>query len=220
MATTVRCPKCQRKNNVPPGGAGKARCGACGGLLTASRGGAIERAAPPSPFGGGGGGGPGSPFGPGGPPAPASPFGIGGLGGGLGGLGGIGGGDASGARMRQARRTPRATSTGGSSRLGGPARPTSPRAALIQGWDELLHLAPPDMSLTAAMGAGGEGAPSSDPISWLSSMAGIPREELQQVRQVRNNVASNRPVPDHVIASAQQTLDRALAVLGHTRLPE
>ncbi len=85
----------------------------------------------------------------------------------------------------------------------------------MQGWDELLRLVPADMGLTAALGDGAD-----DPISWLSVAADMPRAALNQVRQVRNNVASNRPVPDQVIASALETLDRALAVVGRTRLPE
>lgn len=90
---------------------------------------------------------------------------------------------------------------------------------MMQRWDELLRLAPADMGLTAALGEGGEPA-GSDPMRWLSVAADIPRAALDQVRQVRNSVASNRPVPEGAISSALETLDRALAVVGRTRLPE
>ena len=89
----------------------------------------------------------------------------------------------------------------------------------MQGWDELLRLAPADMGLTAALGDNMERG-QSDPIAWLSAAAGLPREALDEVRKVRNRVASNGPVPDRAISSALETLDRALAVLGRTRLPE
>jgi len=223
---TVRCPQCQRKNQIPDGAA-KARCGACRAPLTPARGGGLARAdparAPGGPWSSGGAGGPGSPWGSDGPPAPASPFG------GPGGLGGVGpfgggggGGDPSGARMRQARRTGRTPSTGGRSAspfAGAAARPGDTRGLLMQRWDELLRLAPADMGLTAALGVGG-GQDASDPISWLSAAAGIPRAELEEVRQVRNNVAANRPVPDRAVTAAAHTLERALAVVGHLRLPE
>lgn len=224
VATTVRCPQCQRRNQVPDGDASKARCGACRAPLMPTRGRALESTDRPRP------GRPsdtsrpvdgGSPWGSGGPPGAASPWGLGGPGlGGPGGLGATwGGGDPSGARMRQARRTGPTASTSatgrGSARFGASARPTDPRAALLQGWDELLRLVPADMGLTAALGDGAD-----DPISWLSLAADIPRPALDQVRHVRNSLASNRPVPDHVMSSALETLNRALAVVGHTRLPE
>jgi hypothetical protein len=75
------------------------------------------------------------------------------------------------------------------------------------------------MGMTAAMGQGGQGA-AADPISWLSAAANIPRDELDHVRQVRNSLAGQRPVADQAIAGALETLDRALAVVGRTRLPE
>jgi hypothetical protein len=90
---------------------------------------------------------------------------------------------------------------------------------LIQRWDELLRLVPGDMGLSAAVGDRAD-RPSSDPITWLSEAAGLPRDALDQVRHVRNSVAGNRPVPDGAIASALETLDRALAVVGRMRLPE
>lgn len=125
--------------------------------------------------------------------------------------------------MRQTRRSARTPSTrargSGRARVGGADRPGDPRTALVQRWDELLRLAPPDMSLTAAMGEGA-GLAASDPISWLSAAADVPRATLDEVRHVRNRVASNRPVPDAVITSALETLDRALAVVGRMRLPE
>ena len=86
---------------------------------------------------------------------------------------------------------------------------------MLQGWNELLHLVPSDMGLTAALGEAGE-----DPIAWLSAAAGIPRAELQKVRHLRNSVASNRPVPDRELTSALDTIERALALVGRTRLPE
>ena len=227
VATTVRCPACGRKNQVPAGAEAKARCGACQAPLRPARSRALDVTDPtsvarPGGAGGPGGlGGPGSPWGSGGPPGPASPWGLGGPGGGPGGASApwAGGGDPSGARMRQARRTPRRPSTG-ASRLGDPSAPPSdPRARLLQRWDELLRLAPPDIGLTAALGDGAEGA-ANDPISWLSLSAGIPRAELEEVRQVRNSLASNRPVPDGTLARALTTVDRALAVVGRFRLPE
>lgn len=89
----------------------------------------------------------------------------------------------------------------------------------MQRWDELLRLAPADMGLTAALGEGPTRT-ASDPIAWLSSVAGVERKALDQVRQVRNSVAANRPVPDTAITSALGTLDQVLAVVGRTRLPE
>ena len=89
----------------------------------------------------------------------------------------------------------------------------------MQRWDELLRLAPADMGLSAALGEGADRA-ASDPIAWLSSVAGIPRKVLDQVRQVRNSVAATRPVPDREVSSALETLDQVLAAVGRTRLPE
>ncbi len=89
----------------------------------------------------------------------------------------------------------------------------------MQRWDELLRLAPADMGLTAALGQGSD-LHASDPIAWLSAAAGIPRAALEEVRHVRNNVASNRPATDRAVTSALETLDRALAVVGRTRLAE
>jgi hypothetical protein len=86
---------------------------------------------------------------------------------------------------------------------------------VVQGWNDLLHLVPADMGLTAALGEGGD-----DPVGWLSTAAGIPRAELEKVRQLRNSVAANRPVPDRDLSSALETIDRTLAVVGHMRLPE
>ncbi len=240
VATTVRCPKCQRRNQIPVGAEGKARCGVCRAPLIPPRGGALEATDPASAggasgtrdsapiFGGPGAGGPwsptgpggaGTPWGPGGPPGPASPWGPGAPGG----AGALwsDGGDATGARMRQTRRTARTPSTSatGPGFRGASAATGDPRAVLVQRWDELLRLAPADMGLTAALGESAA-RPASDPITWLSAAAGVPREALEQVRQVRNSVASNRPVPDRAISSALETLDRALVVLGRTRLPE
>ena len=126
--------------------------------------------------------------------------------------------------MRQTRRTGRTPSTGGTGRGrfrfdDQPARPADPRAALVQGWDELLRLAPADMGLSAALGESSDPT-GSDPIGWLSTFAGIPRAELDHVRKVRNSLAANRSVPEPDIARARETLDRALAVVGHMRLPE
>lgn len=226
----MRCPKCHRKNQIPVGAESKARCGACRAPLTA--GGGRASAAPSSPavrgssgtsetpgiFGAPGSGGPGSPWGPAGPAGAASPWGPAGLGGAGGPWGG--GGDASGARMRQTRRTGRTPSTSatgpGPSGFGGAS---DPRTRLVQRWDELLRLVPADMGLTAALDQGGQ-RPASDPISWLSAAAGVPREELEQVRHLRNSLATNRLVPDRVIANALETVDRALGVVGHMRLPE
>lgn len=73
------------------------------------------------------------------------------------------------------------------------------------------------MGLNAALG-GGADRDASDPIGWLSGAAGIPREALNQVRQVRNRVGLNRPVPDADISRALETVDRALAMLGRTHL--
>ena len=242
MATTVRCPQCQRRNRIPAGAAAKARCGVCGAALIPTRGRAADATDPlgvegspdisgPGLFGGPDSGGPGSPsgpggaaspWGPGGPPGPGSPWGPGGPGGA--GVPWGGGGDPTGARMRQSRRTARTASTSatgpGPSRFGAAsARSGDPRAALVQGWDELLRLAPADMGLTAALGENAE-RPASDPIAWLSAAADVPRAALDEVRQVRNSVVSNRPVPDRVLSSALQTLDRAIAVVSRTRLPE
>ena len=240
FVATVRCPECQRKNQVPDDAVAKARCGACRAPLVPSRSRAVEARpqrrpggssgsdrlpgifAPPGPGGGaspGGPGGPGSPWGAGGAPGPASPWGPGGLGGPGSPMGG--GGDPSGARMRQARRTPRTASTGrGPSPFGGgSAPPSDPRARLVQQWDQLLRLVPADMGLNAALGERMQGG-SSDPISWLSTAADIPRAALEHVRHVRNNVGSNRPVPDRDLSQALETVDRALAMLGHLRLPD
>ena len=85
--------------------------------------------------------------------------------------------------------------------------------------DPFLRLVPADMGLTATLGEGAH-RPASDPITWLSVAADVPREALDQVRHVRNSVGANRPVSDRVISSALETLDRALAVVGRTRLPE
>lgn len=124
--------------------------------------------------------------------------------------------------MRQTRHTGRTSSTSasGGSRLDSPAaRAGDPRAVLLQRWDELLRRAPSDMGLTAALGEGSAFS-KSDPIAWLSGAADIPREALEKVRQVRNNVASNRPVPEGALSSALETLDRALAFVGRMRLPD
>ncbi|MDQ4132932.1 MAG: hypothetical protein M3179_06915 [Actinomycetota bacterium] len=126
--------------------------------------------------------------------------------------------------MRQRRRTTRAPSTGATgsspSGLGGAAaRPGDPGALLVQRWDELLRLVPPDLGLNASLGQGSQGL-AGDPIAWLSAAANVAREDLDQVRHVRNSLVSNRPVPDEVSSSALHTLDRALAVVGRTRLPE
>jgi hypothetical protein len=126
--------------------------------------------------------------------------------------------------MRQTRRAGRTPSTSttdpGRSSFGGTAAPPGdPGALLVQRWDELLRLVPPDMGLTAALGQGGQG-PAADPVTWLSAAANVPRAELDQVRQLRNRLAGNRPVPEEAIASGLESLDRALAVLGRTRLPE
>lgn len=221
VATTVRCPQCQRRNQIPAGAAAKARCGVCGAPLMPNRGRGLDVTDPSGGPPASGAAQAGSPWGPGGPPGPASPWGPGGPGGAGASWGG--GGDPTGARMRQTRRGPRRPSTGepgsGPSRFGGSDRPGDPRAALVQRWDELLRLAPPDMSLTAAMGESA-GLPASDPISWLSVAADVPRATLDEVRHIRNSVASNRPVPDHAIANALETLDRVLAVVGRMRLPE
>jgi hypothetical protein len=75
------------------------------------------------------------------------------------------------------------------------------------------------MGLHAALGPGSQG-PASDPITWLSAAANVPREELEEVRQVRNSLASNRPAPENVIAGALETVDRALAMLGRTQRPD
>jgi len=239
----VRCPVCQRRNQIPAGAEAKARCGVCRAPLIPARGrasdatdlpgvgGKPDTGPPPGTFGAPGSGGPGSPshpagagspWGPGGPPAPGSPWGPAGPGGAGAPWGG--GGDPSGARMRQTRRTARTPSTSatgpGPSGFGGAsATPGDPRAVLVQRWDELLRLVPPDMGLTAALGESAE-RPASDPITWLSAAANVPREALAQVRHVRNSLASNRRVPDDVISSALETLDRALRLLGRWRLPE
>jgi hypothetical protein len=89
----------------------------------------------------------------------------------------------------------------------------------VQRWDELLRLVPGDMGLTAALGESA-GRPDSDPSTWLSEAAGIRRAALDEVRHVRNNVASNRPVPDRAISSALETVDQALAAVGRWRMPE
>ena len=126
--------------------------------------------------------------------------------------------------MRQTRRTGRTPSTSPTGPRpagfgGASAPPGDPRAALVQRWDELLRLVPPDMGLDAAVGRGADRS-ASDPITWLSAAADVPREALNHVRLVRNSVASNRPVPDHVVSGALETLDRALGLLRRTRLPE
>lgn len=97
----------------------------------------------------------------------------------------------------------------------GAPRPSDPRAAVVQGWNEVLHLAPADMGLTAALGEGGD-----DPIAWLSEAAGIPRAELERVRLLRNRVASNQPVPDRDLSGALETIDRVIALVGRMGLLE
>jgi hypothetical protein len=89
----------------------------------------------------------------------------------------------------------------------------------MQRWDELLRLVPADMGLSAALGQSAEGG-SSDPISWLSATADVPRDDLEQVRLVRLAVVAKRPLPDRVVSNALETLDRALVVLRRMRLPE
>jgi hypothetical protein len=243
VARTVRCPECQRRNQIPVGAEAKARCGVCRAPLIPTPGrpleatepagvsGASDTSGPPGTFGARGFGGPrsdsgrggaGSPWGPGGPPGPVSPWGPGGAGGAGAPWGGAS--DAAVDRMRQTRRTARTPSTSGTgrrpSRLDIPsARPGDPRAVLVQRWDELLRLVPADMGLSAALGEGAARS-ASDPITWLSAAADVPRQALDQVRHVRNCVAWNRPVPDREISRALETVDRALGVLGRTRLPE
>ncbi len=125
--------------------------------------------------------------------------------------------------MRQTRGTTRTPSYGatgaGPSPFGGAsAKPGDLRAVLVQRWDELLRMVPQDMGLNAALGQGSDRS-SSDPIAWLSAAADVPREALEQVRHLRNSVGSNRPVPDHEMSRALETVDRALGMLGSRRWP-
>lgn len=91
---------------------------------------------------------------------------------------------------------------------------------VVQRWDALVRLAPGGMGLARAVGQGGSHGPAADPVSWLSTAAHIPRDELDQVRLLRIHLASNKAVSHDVLTRALATLDRATAALERTRLPE
>jgi hypothetical protein len=62
--------------------------------------------------------------------------------------------------------------------------------------------------------------PAADPVSWLSTVTHVPKDELDQVRLLRVHLASKKQAPHQVLTRALSTLDRAHAALGRTHLPE
>jgi len=91
---------------------------------------------------------------------------------------------------------------------------------VIDRWDALVRLVPSGAALGRAVGRGGLDDPAGDPVGWISAATQIPRDDLDQIRLMRIHLASNKVVPQSVLTRALDTLDKANAVLGRTRLPE
>ncbi|MDQ6796814.1 MAG: hypothetical protein M3011_02105 [Actinomycetota bacterium] len=85
---------------------------------------------------------------------------------------------------------------------------------VIERWDALLRLVPGGMALGRAVGRSGADDPAADPVGWLSNAAHMPRNELDQIRLLRIHLASNKVVPQGVLSSALDTLDRVKTNLG------
>jgi len=85
---------------------------------------------------------------------------------------------------------------------------------VIERWDALLRLVPKGMALGRAVGRSGADDPAADPVGWLSNAAHMPRAELDQIRLLRIHLASNKVMPQGVLTSALDTLDRVKKNLG------